>query len=143
MSKPCPACYGQGVVYVALNPWFPTAPSLSMPCKECGGTRTAEPLPVASSGTATVVGLGQGGPPGAASALTSALEASSGRRRSPHVTAYLSAIGAAGGRASGESRRADRAKAEAGELDPATTERIRLRSELALRAARARWARKG
>jgi hypothetical protein len=139
MSKPCEACHGQGVVYFALNPWFPTAPSYSVPCKACGGTRTAEPLPDSSSGTVTVTGIGQGDPARTASALKSALETSSGGCRPPQVTAYLSAIGKSGGEQSGFVRRYERAMADHNLLDDAGMARVEKRRELASKAARKRW----
>jgi hypothetical protein len=55
------------------------------------------------------------------------------------MRAYLSIIGTAGGIASGASRREDRELAKAGRLDAAGLEALRRRSELARKAALARW----
>lgn len=58
----------------------------------------------------------------------------------PGMRSYLAAIGSAGGKASGESRRIDRAQAEAG--DPEALAKVAARSALASKAIRARWDRK-
>lgn len=57
----------------------------------------------------------------------------------PGLRAYLSLLGTAGGKASGASRREDRLRAEEGNLDAG--ERVKQRSELARKAAQARWER--